>query len=266
MFALNIAISGHHLELMKNELIRGLPQVKSSHRWEALARGFRFQTYAAMRAALMAAPPTIGVDGAAFTNYLEAKGYCASYRAIYRLAAKIALCEIMATTPKLTCWGIGVGEWRRGSDGTWESAREYEDRFNASRRDLLHDSSADQFLLSLALLTHLPKTKTPRPGVGSYRVKHIVENYPYSYPDSDLLGPIYVANGLTIAAAIHLGILYKTFKTESGRDHLNVALAVSQRVVDDLDCQFRPDGARAQQRRRRQELRILRRNHVWVYP
>lgn len=68
-------ISTAEVDALKKLLSRKLQQVKCSHRVEALARGMGWQTNAAMRVALAKGTQTVAMDGAAFTEFLEARGY-----------------------------------------------------------------------------------------------------------------------------------------------------------------------------------------------
>ena len=158
----------------------------------------------------------------------------------------------------MTLHGIGVGRPKRKEDGNWESAREHYGRVLQSREEFLGNDGIEQFLLSLAFVGRVEPTKTIRPGTGSYRLKHIAENYGCSYPEGGRLGPRYVSNGALIAAAVCAGFRYKTYIDDLGYDSLNVNFNMSKSSLDDLDCQIRPDGACAQGRRFRAEHR-----HDW---
>ena len=92
-------------------------------------------------------------------------------------------------------------------------------------------------------------TKTIRKGTGSYRLKHIAENYACTYPEGEKLGPTYVTNGVLIAAALHAGFRMKTYVDERGYDCVNVSFNMSKPCLDDLDCEIRPNGACAAHRR-----------------
>ncbi|MDA9440194.1 hypothetical protein XH98_13890 [Bradyrhizobium sp. CCBAU 51745] len=59
------------IECMNDALRASLPDVKSSHRVEALARGLGWSTNASMRAALAAAPTGAAPDEGAFRDYLR---------------------------------------------------------------------------------------------------------------------------------------------------------------------------------------------------
>jgi hypothetical protein len=171
----------------------------------------------------------------------------------YRAVARVAIRSVLERTPRLCIRGFGDGRPARKQDGKLEDAREHFARFLGNRQELLEDAAVDQFLRSLAFLRRVQATKTVRPDTSSYRLKHIAENYACTYPEGDKLGPHYVSNGALIAAAIHAGFRYKTYVDELGWDSPNVNFNMSKPRLDDLDCEIRPDGARAEQRRRRVE-------------
>lgn len=255
VFTLKISLTPTALELLKSELTRSLPEVKSSHRCEALGRSLGFITYAAAKAAAVSAkPPAVAVDGHVFTAYLTDHGFTVSPLPLFHAAAKVALRDIARRTPQLTIWGFGIGRRQREADGKWESSETFARRFVEARADLTDNYAVEPFLLSLALLERVPPTKTIRRGTGSYRSKHLAENYPCTYPGGARLGPRYVPNGAFIAAAIHAGFRYRTHVDEFGYEEINASFNMSKPLLDNLDCELRPDGARAQDRRRRDEM------------
>lgn len=73
--ACRFEISFADLDTLKKSLSCELQQVKCSHRIEALARGMGWTTNAAMRVALSKGAQTVEMNGAAFTEFLEARGY-----------------------------------------------------------------------------------------------------------------------------------------------------------------------------------------------
>jgi hypothetical protein len=256
VFTLNIPITSTNLEAIKVELIRTLPEVKSSHRCEALGRGLGFRTYAALRAATQSADPVIATaSGAAFTDYLAEHQFAVQPLPFYRAVTRVAIRAVLAKVPKLTRWGIGVGDPRRKPDGKWETWQELRVRFSTEREALLSDDEIEPFLLSLAFIARVKPTKTIRKGTGSYRLKHIAENYSCTYPEGNKLGPQYVANGVLIAAAVHAGFNIKIYTNDRGVDSLNVNFNMSKPLLDDLDCEIRSNGSRAQDRWRREEIR-----------
>lgn len=259
MFELKLTLTESVVDLLKAELTRSLSEVKSSHRCEALGRGLGFRSYAATRsAAIETEAPTVVVRGEPFISYLMDHGFAVSALPWFHAAARVALSEVVARTPKLTIWGSGIGRPQRKTDGKFETAAEFNSRFVDAREELTSDSAIGPFLLSLALIGRVPPTKTVRQGTGSYWLKHIAENYRCAYPGGADLGPQYVPNGAFIAAAIHAGFRIKTYVDEYGYDDVNVNFNMSKPALVDLDCEIRPDGARAQDRRRRKEMREFR--------
>lgn len=255
MFALNLSLTTAALDTLKGELTRNLPAVKSSHRCEALGRSLGFITYAAARiAANSSRPPTVMVNGSAFTEYLADHRFNAPALPLFHAAAKIALQDVARRTPLLTMWGFGIGRPQRGADGKRETGENFSKRFVEARAELTSDEAVEPFLLSLALLGRVVPTKTVRQGTGSYRLKHVAENYVCTYPGNEPLGPQYVPNGAFVAAAIHAGFLYKSYVDEFGYEAVNVSFNMSKPGLDDLDCEIRPKGAVAQDRQRRDEM------------
>jgi hypothetical protein len=258
VFALEILVTPASIDAIKLELTKTLSAVKSSHRCEAIAHGLGYRTYAGLLVAVDAAPPEMAtVQGSAFRTYLVQHGFDVSPLAFYRAAARVAMRAAMNKSPKLTAFGIGIGEPRRKSDGKWESGKELQAKFDRERQDLLSDNTIQAFLLSLAFLSQVERTTTVRPNTNSYWLKHIAENYACTFPEGDKLGPFYVPNGALIAAAIHVGFLVKThIDPDSGRDSLNVTFNMSKASLTNLDMQVRPDGTRAQALRQREAERV----------
>lgn len=264
MFTLAISTTPAAIDAIKADLTRALPDVKSSHRCEAIARGLNFRTYASLLAGARSTSPVVATaQGAAFSAYLLAHGFEVPPLPFYRAVVRVAVRAVLENAPKLTMGGIGVGEPRRKPDGKWEDWRDQQAKFMKDREALLSDYAVEPFLLSLAMLERVKPTKTIRPGTSSYWLKHIAENYACTYPEGNELGPQYVANGVLIAAAIHAGFKIKTYVDERGFDSLNVSFNMSKPSLIDLDCEIRPDGAQAQDRRRREELRRNKTLHIF---
>lgn len=259
MFDLKIRLSSDRLEAVKAELTRNLPDVKSSHRCEAIGRGFGFRTYAAaLAAARDETPPSVHVNGDLFVGYLSGHGFNVSQKIFYHAAARIAIRDVLDQEPRITTWGIGVGHPQKKDDKSFETVKEMYDRSNQVRAELLENRCIDAFLLSLSLLKRVSSTKTIRKGTGSYKIKHIAENYVCSYPNGENLGPAYVPNGALIAAALHMGFKMKTYKDYLGYDDVNVSFNMSKTCIADLDCEIRPKGAEAEARRYREKMKRYR--------
>lgn len=259
MFNLRIHPDAANLDAVKRELRTKLPEVKSSHRCEALGRGLGFATYAAARTASTCATEAVTSDGAAFQEYLRRHGFRVSPTVLHCAIARVAIANVVAANENLSVWGIGFGQPRRKSDGKWEDERDRYARFQQNRSELLSDYAVTPFLVSLALLENVTRTKTIRKGTGSYWVKHIAENFECTYPEGERLGPHYVPNGVLIAAAIHAGFLTKSRYDERGYHSLNVTFNMSKPCLDDLDYVIRPDHGRSEDRRRAEERRAMNR-------
>ena len=263
MLNLRIPITVATIRILKTYLLRALPEVKSSHRVEAIARGLGSLTFAAMRHAGKAGEQlSAPADGTRFASYLGEHGFVADPIHFYRAVASVAVTAIVEKVPKLSTFGYGFGQPRWNFEAKrWDSPQETYAKFMEARADFLFSGVLDEFLLALAFVQRIPTTKTVRSGVGSYRLKHIAENMPFVCHDGTVLGPRYVANGVLIAAALHSGFRMKTYVDHLGYDAINVSFNMSKRAVDDLDCETRPDGAMAQKRASLTE----RRNNRWLY-
>jgi hypothetical protein len=256
VFTLEIAVTPDRLNAIKGELTRTLPQIKSSHRCEAMSRGLGFRTHAsAMASARSEAPDRVVVSGEPFVAYLTKHDFLVSAKPFYYAAAKVVLRDIAKMNPKLTMWGIGIGRPRRKADGKMEDLRDRDKKFVEAREELVSDGAVGAFLASLAFIARITRTKTIRSGTGSYRLKHIAESFACTYPEGYPLGPKYVPNGALIAAAIHAGFRFKTYVDELGYEDLNVSFNMSKPCIEELDCEIRPNGAHAQSRRFRTDMK-----------
>lgn len=260
MFVLKIPLTASTLCAIKRDVGRRLPDVKSSHRCEAIARGLGQRTYAsALTLARSSEIVTVIAQGDAFVAYLSGRGFASDAADFYRAIARTALGLVSAEHPRVTIFGIGAGQPQRLEDGRRETPHEHYVRLQEGRTRLEGDEAAEAFLVCLALLARVSRTKTVRPKTNSYWIKHIAENFPAKYPEGGALGPRYIPNGALIAAAIHAGFEYRTHVDDLGYDSLNASFNMSHADLLDLDCEMRPEGARAQERRRRNARQALRR-------
>jgi hypothetical protein len=194
-------VTRSHLDALKGGLAQVLPDVKSSHRVEALGRGLGFRTYATLRAAAQSPEPLMAtVSGESFAAYLTEHGFEVDPAHLYRAAAQVAINDVLDKMPRLSIHGIGFGRPQRNPDRTWETPQQSYAKFVERRQECQELHAAEEFLLALALLSRVQPTKTVTSGSGSYRLKHIAENYACTYPEGGKLGPRYVANGMLIAA------------------------------------------------------------------
>lgn len=261
MFTLSIPVSASAVDATKLSLTRALPNVKSSHRCEAMARGLGFRTHASLLAETKSAKPvTATVNDAAFTSYLAQHDFNVRGSALYRAVAQAALKGVAERYPTLTAGGFGIGQWQR--DDTAEGRRK---RFEDDRAELVSDDRIEPFLASLAFVSRVERTKTIRPATNSYWLKHIAENYPCTYPDGETLGPVYVPNGMLIAAAIHAGFDVKPHTDDYRRETLNASFNMGKTSLYDLDSEIRPNGARAQARREQERQRTAARRGYVIY-
>lgn len=239
MFTLSISMSADRLDTIKRELTRKLPDVKSSHLREGVARGLGLEAYPSAQAELASFHPgKVQICGDRFAAYLKNHGFNVSPKEVYHAAAKVALRDVADLMPELSIWGIGSVSPRREIDGRWASRRDGTARLPERRAELAHDGMVEPFLTSLAFLERVTRTKTIRHNTGSYRLKHIAENYACTYPEGEKLGPTYVPNGVLIAAARHAGFIIKTHV-----DSPNVSFNMSTSSLEDLECEIRRDGA-----------------------
>lgn len=203
MFALNIPVTSASLDTIKAELTRTMSGVKSSHRCEAIARGLDYRTYAAFLAATRAPiADHATAQGSAFSGYLAEHGFNAPLLAFYHAVTRVARQAVLERMPKLTMRGIGVGAPSLKSDDTRENWKDLAAKFDKQRADLLGDRATELFLLALAFVSRVERTKTIRSDADSYRLKHMTEKYAGTFPEGGKLGPQYVTNGILIAAAV----------------------------------------------------------------
>jgi hypothetical protein len=260
MFTLKIRLSKFGLGIAKAALARRYPDLKSSHRCEALARGLGFRSYAAALAAVsQAESPICQANAQAFRDYLHTRDFVVGHQSLYQAVARVALDEVLIHEPELLKHGIGGGRPQKLRGDIWEGPVEFRKRSEDERAYLRSDEALEPFLLSLALLGRVTRTRSIRPDTSSYWVKHIAENYSSSYPEGGALGPQYVPNGVLIAAALHAGFHITRLRDELGYQSQIVRFNMSARSLDDLNLEIRPHSGRAQDRFRREEQRF--RNH-----
>ena len=103
MFVLRIPVTPSGVDALKAHLTKIIPEVKSSHRVEALGRGLGFKTYAALRAAAQSIESsTAVVSGASFAAYLAGHGFEVDPAHLYRAAAQVAINGVLERMPRLS--------------------------------------------------------------------------------------------------------------------------------------------------------------------
>jgi hypothetical protein len=174
MFVLRIPITPSGLDELKAYLTKALPEIKSSHRVEALGRGLGFKTYAALRAAAQSSEmPMATVSGMRFTSYLAEHSFEVDPAHLYRAAAQVAIKGVLDKMPRLSIYGISSRRPQRNQDNTWETPQQSYSRLVELRQECQGLHAAEGFLLALMLLSRIQPTRTITSGSGSYRLKHI---------------------------------------------------------------------------------------------
>jgi hypothetical protein len=191
------------IDCVKRELASLLPNVKSSHRAEAMARGFGWKTNAALRAALAQESAERAIDNRVFHRYLEEHGFAdtipgALGEAVVRSKfgeERAAVQAVMDREANLSRNGFGFIHEPPKSFG--EQRREFEEY----RAQLIVPEGIYEFLLAREYLSYFPRRRTINEKAFSYSLKHGAERFHRQRGNDDN----YVSNGALIAAAIHLG-------------------------------------------------------------
>jgi hypothetical protein len=206
---MEIELALDDIESIKLELIRLLPDVKSSHRVEAMARGLGFDTNAALRATLTSGPVVCVASDADFLVYLKNHGFpdvtsgtldealvCAKLS-----DERASIKAVMDKQPTLARWGFGIARDRT------KSREQCEAEFQEARADMLKPHTVGEFIRAREFLSQHRKRASINRKLSSYGLKHRAEGF-----HRDLRAPDpYVSNGLFIAAAFHLGFLVKPY-------------------------------------------------------
>lgn len=253
---LTVSLSPSSLSAAKNTLGALCPNIKSSHRCEALARGLGFLSYAALRGkAYTASPSPVRSNGQAFYSYLAEHNFETEIRNLHVVTACMAVDAIARREPKLCVHGLGLGPPRHFPWEPPDVQQLLDARFLVLRKDLTSKKALEGFLLASAFLKRVPRTRSIRPEAGSYWIKHIAENYLATSPEGVPLGPRYVPNGILIAAALHAGFEMKIAHDEQGHLNQTTTFNMSVAALNALNDEFRPDSGRAQDRERRKSER-----------
>jgi predicted transcriptional regulator len=191
------------IDFIKRELACLLPDVKSSHRVEAMARGLGWNTNAALRAELALRQLERSVDDHAFTTYLKKHGFTDSVfdalaEAVVRcklMVERDAIKAVMGREPRLTRFGFGI--YDEPHKPREQRLREFEE----CRAALLSPHGIDEFLRAREFLSYFERRRTINQRASSYGLKHRAENFHRDRGTTDS----YVSNGALIAAAVYLG-------------------------------------------------------------
>lgn len=191
-------------ERIKSVLRESIPSVKSSHRAEAMARGLGWNTNAAMRVALADAPAPINLNDDAFLTYLAAHDFPvgrgvleSAVEKVIGLTSRGAIHAVMDKMPELGRGGFFVHDRRHTPAANRQQHEE-------SRASMLVDGAIGEFERAIEFLKHRGQRATLNRKITSYSWKHDAERFHRAAgADND-----YVANGMMIAAAIHLGFKF----------------------------------------------------------
>ena len=194
------------IEYMKDALRASLPDVKSSHRVEALVRGLGWATNASMRAGLAAAPETAPDEGA-FLDYLRRHSFDAPIGTLLRAFAQAGLRRAMDLAPELSGFGYRVTRDRG------ETPEEAEARFLKNRAEMLGEQGVDEFIRAAEFLSKFGRRKSMNRKRSSYGLKH----------DAEREAGDYVTNGMLIAAALALGFSAERTHAGSPNAYFNIS-------------------------------------------
>lgn len=217
---MKFSISSADIDPLKGYLLALAPQVKSSHRVEAMARGLGFNSHAALRSALAHGAVECAINDHEFAAFLLERGSEAVPADVLSDAVvstkfaeqRAAIEAVLAGEPDLSANGFRTYDGRRTS-------QENADSFQASRSKMLQASHLAQFARAVAYLRTLETSKTVSRRGTSYGYKHDAERF---HEAANPHGNAYVANGMFIAAALHLGFTIKR-DGESPNAFINIA-------------------------------------------
>ena len=184
------------LEAIKRDIAHHTPHASASHRAEAMARGFGFGTYAALRSALATGPVRVPVHASAFSRFLSERGcsttefgpkhHAGSLTPLHLAVLALWIRPVLEGHPHLNRNGLApirFGEWDKGF---WTPRRlaamcaspEGKERLAADRTAMLSASALAEFGRCMEFLsrTHRLKQATAK-SRDSYGLKHAVERW-----------------------------------------------------------------------------------------
>jgi hypothetical protein len=228
---MTVTISHADINPLKAQLMTLAPMIKASHRAEAMARGLRFGSNAALLTALDQGPVPCIVDNSAFSAFLQERGgedlpddllSEAVVRA--KLGAELAAIEaVLAHQPELCANGFRAYSPRK-------SIQEEAAYFQGSRAAMTKAPYVEQFARAVTFLQTKGKSTTVSRKRTSYGYKHDAETF---HETANPGGDPYVANGMFIAAALHLGFTLKR-DGASPNAFVNIAAAKTPRRSNQL--------------------------------
>ena len=223
---MDIIVSLSTVDILKRILGQALPEVKSSHRAEAMARGLGWGTNAAMRAALAGAPANQTIEPVAFTDYLAKRDFIANERVFPNAVLSAQIWAVREANPELSRYGFGVYEENRISVMEWRK------RKAESRAEMLGAQAIAEFERACEFLLQLQKTQAPTRVLTSYKLKHSAERWHRHRGIEGRWDRDYVSNGMLLTAAYHLGFQVRRTSRTSFSGYLNVSTA-SVRAIEE---------------------------------
>lgn len=226
---MTISITPNEVESVKRALSGLVPHAKSSHRTEAMARGLGFGSNAALLAGLRDGPVACSVENHVFGEFLAERGVSdVQFDALAEAVVQAKFSEqrahiqaVLDREPDLSANGYRIFDPRL-------SFAEDNARFKESRSSMVDAHQVGQFMRAVAFLETKQKSRTVPRSMTSYSYKHQAERFHRDVdPDSD----VYVANGLFIAAALHLGFTIRR-QRNSPNVFINIAKEPKRRVRD----------------------------------
>jgi len=196
----------------KHYLRTELADVKPSIRVEALARALGYGSYAAARASAVGFGRLVRPRLSEGSEFLRARGLEGDDRSFLRAIAHASINEVARQNSLLTTSGYGVSSyWNR-------KPSEYREAFEVARESLCKGDHVDAFLACVRFLRLLKTIKTVNKKTHSYELKHDVEKFMRMRRE-----PVYVPNGVFIAAAVYSGFLAKQVGWDSQNAWANIS-------------------------------------------
>ncbi|MCH8863535.1 MAG: hypothetical protein IID51_13665 [Proteobacteria bacterium] len=195
------------VDSVKKQLGHLVPNVKSSHRAEAMARALGWRTNSALRSDLALAPRECEIDNIAFNNYLEEHSFADTQYGVLgdvivaiKFSDQVGAIEDARTQePNLTRSGFAY------KDKPGRTQADINAEIERDRKQPIGFFAVEEFMRACEFLSQKEKRTTINKDSNSYGLKHEAERF---HKKNGASNP-YVSNGMFIAAAIHLGFKIK---------------------------------------------------------
>jgi len=222
VFTLKILIAfAEQIDWLKDDLTKSLPHIKSSHRAEALARALGFRTYATLHAVdwLRNGAIIAEINWAAFSDYLEDKGFSVTAKPLYLAIGRSSIQFI-----------LGMRDYQ------YLRHQIYAERSKQGLGNIISDSSVEEYLRAYSLVSKIPHTRTITKKRGLIDLRQLVEKVSFTYPDGEVSPPSYVPAGTVVLASLGAGFWFRPLLVANLEDiHFNML----QSAMDRLDNEIR---------------------------